>query len=296
MKRAHKKRLSRRGFVFPVVALLTFVATMMLSMAYLRHNAQARIVTRQLAEYRRHHEMFGIRAILTQWLSKNFDSLRTLATEPNKRGAPDYGFILPSDVKVRMNVADGQGALLIDTTAIPDAQRETYEEILARVPRSNPIALRRVGPPGLSVNTAPRVVLEALLEERGEDLADKIIRRRADKPLEFDDLEAILRRQAGLSDDLRSRILEIVTFEPTLWRLDIIATDEQGDRRFQMLLEGPSAQMRVHEWAEVSPASAIADENSQKAGSDSDNSDDDEQSTAGPTDRRSQSRQRNPSP
>lgn len=258
----------RRAFVLPVVVMLAFIVTLFLVAAFERRGVERLTVERQINEYRRHHEMFGVRAIVRKWLEKSFDQLPQIKDkQDNARSGEDdfaYGFVLPSGAQIRVYVRDGQGTALSDLSQVPPAQSAAYKDFLDRLPVDVPNLRRRYGPPAVSVNAAAREVLAALVPEGGDGFADRVIRSRERKPLDRDTLQT-LARTTRIDDEERNALFSLVTFDPALWRLDVRVTDQQGDRQFMMLAQRPQGKIEVYEWQEYMPeqeASAAASEQS----------------------------------
>jgi len=268
MKR-RPNRTTRRGFAMPVVMALLVVASLFITVAFQRQSQQSLMVQRQLAEYRRHHEMFGVRAITHLWLEENFGSLHELATRPDEVDFA-YGFVLPTGAVIRIFVRDGQGAIHVDPVELDDARREMNEEILRRLPEGRPELVRRVGPAQISVNAAPREVLMAMVEEEDADaFAERVLSARRRSDIDRTEFERILRLRGGVDDAERNVLLNLVTFSPGLWRLDIHVTDDQGERIFHMLTDRPrQGRIAVHEWYEGRPPTDddVLTEQSRRAG------------------------------
>ncbi len=226
----------------PLVLMLALVSGILLAAAYERQATQRRVVQRQLFEYRRHHEVFGIRAILAKWKQPlDLAALEELATlEGSREEELAMGFNLPSGARVRVYVRDGQGAALATPESLPPEVEEAYEGMLDRLPQE--AGNRRVhGPWQISVNSAPRAVLEALSPREGEELADRILReRRRRGEMVRGEMEPLVRLSITREVE-REAILQILTTNPTIWMLDIRVFDEQGERRFGMLLQGQQA-------------------------------------------------------
>jgi hypothetical protein len=237
-----------------VVVLMAMIVALLLGAAFSRQSVQRLTVKRQLAEYRRHHEMFGVRAIVRRWLNGSFDKLpQILAETEGRRGLEDfaYGFVLPSGATVRVYVSDGQGAVGASEEGLPEAIRAAHQELLDRLPEGVPGLRRTIGPAQVSINAAPRDVLEALVKDDGPRFADRILTARAKKPLDREQVDRALDIVGVLSEE-KQTVLGLLAYQPSLWRLDVLMADEQGERVFRMLTDRPGGQqLRVHEWVEV---------------------------------------------
>lgn len=237
--------------------VLALIVSLFLVAAFERHGTQRLIVKRQLAEYRRHHEMFGVRAIVRKWLDRSFDQLPQIYAEKgDRRGLEDfaYGFVLPSGATVRVFVADGQGALGLSEEGLTEPARTTQLDVLDRIDalfEGGAGLTRAVGPGPFSVNAAPRELLAALLDEAaGYDFADDVIQDRQRDRLDRERFDRLLER-AGATPEEKVGVLGLVTFQPALWRLDILLADDEGERVFRMLTDKARGVLRIHEWYEV---------------------------------------------
>ncbi|TVQ33139.1 MAG: hypothetical protein EA376_03535 [Phycisphaeraceae bacterium] len=247
-------RTCRRGFALPVVMALLVIASLFITVAFQRQSQQSMMVQRQLVEYRRHHEMFGVRAITTLWLEDNFSQLHELATRPDEVDFA-YGFVLPTGAVIRIFVRDGQGTVPIDASGLDEAGAEMLAQILDRLPPERPDLVRRVGPHQISVNAAPREALMAMVEEEdANSFAERVLSARRGGDIDRAEFERILRLRGGVDDAERNALINLVTFTPGLWRLDIHVTDDQGERVFHMLTERPRQRsIAIHEWYEGRP-------------------------------------------
>ncbi|MEC9373322.1 MAG: hypothetical protein VYC34_05730 [Planctomycetota bacterium] len=246
---SHDQSAVRRGFILVLILTLTLIAGLSITAAMQRHAAQARIIDRQLNEYRRHHEMFGVRAVTANWWRKlNLTEQREMAVGKSEEPF-DYAFQLPGGARIQINVVDGQGTFLNNTTTIPEPAREAYEAAFARLPADARDVIRSKGPYAISVNAAPRAVLESLLadEEDAQAFADKIINAREKEPIDRTEFDSIYRTLI-LGEEGRS-VYELITFDPVLWQLKIDVTDEQGSRRFLMTV----LDKQELQWLETTP-------------------------------------------
>lgn len=247
-------RRERRGFTLPVVVLMAMIVALLLGAAFSRQSVQQLTVKRQLAEYRRHHEMFGVRAIVRRWLNGAFDKLpQVLADTQGRRGLEDfaYGFVLPSGATVRVYISDGQGAVGTNPEGLPEAVKLSHQELLDRLPLGVAGLRRAIGPAQVSINSAPRDVLEAIVKDDGPRFADRVMDARAKRQLDREQIDRIL-DIVGVSSEEKLTVLGLLAFQPSLWRLDVLMADEQGERVFRMLTDRPGGQqLRVHEWVEV---------------------------------------------
>lgn len=244
--------MTRRAFVLPMVILTSLVAALVVAVAMERHSAQELMSQRQVEEYRRHHDMLGAQAIIRFWLSrKNNIELSELASS----NRPAHRFALPGGLRITMRLEDGQGLLKADLTGVaPAEKREWFEMALVRLPFGRGDLVRRVGPPEVSVNSAPREVLAAL---RADDasFAELVISERERARLTQATMTQLLERN-GLTATEIGEVARLVTYDTTLWRLRVEAEeDDRSIRTFTALVETRAGVMgmnmpSLHEWRE----------------------------------------------
>lgn len=248
----------RRGFVLALVLMLMLAGSLALATAFQRQGVQRRVVNQQLLEYRRHHQMFGVRAIVGKWLrEQSVAGLAQMAGEEDRsKEIPfDHAFELPEDVRVYVNVIDGQGAVLTDLRSVPNAMREQYEELLDRLPEDVPNLTRSVGPPEISINAAPREVIEGLIEGDSGRFATRLLRARDRRPIDQEEFDRAI-RVTNVDEDDRAGLYALTTFQPELWQAVIDVVDEQGIRRFRMTLLQETGRIQVLSWIEAQPPEA----------------------------------------
>ena len=241
----------RRGFALPLVILLLLISGMTIVVIMQRQTAQSQLVEEMIGDYQSHHAAFGVRAIVRKWLNQKTG--RELAEFADEEDV-SYRFILPSDMYVSIWIRDGQGMPVVSPLDIGPTNLNYYTEINRRVQQRTRTPLRSKGPALISVGTAPRVVLAALVEdeEQGQRLAQRLIDARERRPLDRDELMTQLRR-AGLADDEIARIISIVTFDPVLWRVNVLGDDRKNNtqRYFLMQANVIGGAVSVTSWEEI---------------------------------------------
>jgi type II secretory pathway component PulK len=237
--------------VLALVLALLMIASLMIGAAMQRHGVQQRMVGRQINEYQRHHEMFGVRAIVSKWLRENRNAqLAAIAAETE---APfHYAVRLPRGAFIRVWVRDGQGLPLDSLADVPADMREAYGALLDRLPEDRDDLLRSVGPPQISINAAPRPVLEAFFEEDAERFAREVIDERDDERLDAGRFSEIL-DDLGVPSEDRTPIGPMVVYDSDLWQVVIDVTDEVGTRRFRMMMQREQGLINELEWVEMPP-------------------------------------------
>ena len=234
----------RRGFALPMVILVSVVAGLVVAVALQRMSAQQLMVRRQLTEYHRHHDVLGARAVIRYWVSRQQDLGKFVSdTIPARR------FSLPGGMRVTVFVGDGQGQVKGDLTdESPPDRRRMFEDLFYRLPPGRADLVRRAGPAEISVNAAPREVLQALREE-DSGLAAAIMQARSGRRLDAGSFRSVLERQ-GLRQEEITQILRLVTYEPGVWRLTVDAELGGETRRFTALVEPRQNDPILHEWRE----------------------------------------------
>lgn len=252
-------RSARRAFVMPMVLLLSFMGTLAVAIALQRASVQRLMVQRQVTEYRRHHDMLGAQAVIRYWLSQFKGRNDALSSLARSEGAA-HEFEMPGGVRIQVYIRDGQGLAKADLSGINAPKKEWFEWVLYRLPTESPGLVRRIGPAEISVNSAPKPVLAALVDD-GDDFADAVVAARADRPLDAERLRQIL-DQTVASQESIAEAQRLVTFTPTLWTIEVLATDRvnpDDQRRFAGVVEMGDSQPRIYEWREVKEAPDSSD-------------------------------------
>ncbi|MCB9838617.1 MAG: hypothetical protein H6813_04695 [Phycisphaeraceae bacterium] len=241
----------RRGFAMPMVLLLLVVSGMTIVVIMQRQTSQTHLVEEMLAEYETHHAAFGVRSIVRKWLINKRG--RDLAEYAAKDGV-SYRFILPDEVYVSIWIKDSQGLPTTAPTDIGAAHLPYYREVLSRIQKTHDGELRSRGSAMISMASAPDYVLRALVadEEQGARLADRVVTARERRGFDRDELMDQLRR-SGLADDEIARVVGISTFDPVLWRVNVLAEDRKhrSERRFVMQAEIFAGSISVRSWEEM---------------------------------------------
>jgi len=218
---------ARPGFALVYVISVAMIVSLVITATLTRQDAQARFVHRQRRAYQARHDMLGARAVVELWLNRTQPAdLATIAREPG----PHYTFDVPGVMRLEATLSDGQGLPLADETLAPASMRDTYRTLLERLPADRAGLVRASGPARFSAATAPREVLAALLPDAdtGERFADDIVTLRERDGLDEQSFFRVL-SAAPDGDSLVLAWRPIVTFQPTVWRLQITVTDSRGE-------------------------------------------------------------------
>lgn len=241
-----RRRRGRRpdGFVFLVILSFLAIAVIITVAALRRASMQGLLVEDQFTSYVRYHELQGVRAIADVWLLRNDASeLQKLANtgEPVLRQLVD-------ETVYRVYVQDGQGTVLDNLVGVTGSVPQAWlVEMLNRLPPDRPDLTRAVGPWQVSIRSAPDEVLEAMA---GHDpgLADALKRARDENISDAATLISELQKNGA--DPLAAQaIARNVSFQPTLWRIDVeVDQPPEPIRRYVMLVQKNRNIPKTLEW------------------------------------------------
>lgn len=235
---------SRHGFVFLVVLMMLVISGIVIAAALNRSGMQSLVVEDQLDSYTRYHELQGVRSIADVWLLRH--DTEFLKRNANT-GLPVTTELIDETV-YRIYVQDGQGTVLSNLLNLTGSVPQTWlVEMLGRLPPDRPDLTRAVGPWQVSLRAAPDEVIEAMAA--GDPAVALALRSARDEEVAnvSDLLAALDREQApGLTAQAIARNL---TFDPTLWRIDVEADRPPAPlRRYVLLVERVRNVPRTLEW------------------------------------------------
>jgi type II secretory pathway component PulK len=236
----------RRAFAMGVVLVLVMVISVIVTGVLQRYSAQQRTVQRQVAEYRMHHDMFGVQAMALQWLARARVSDIVQIADTDEVA---FGFALPDGKQVAVYIEDGQDTALATTEGIQARDKPFYDAMLARLPEDRPDLLRSAGPAAISINHAPEVLVRALFGPDLDMVADEIIRTRKRGEVDRGVVAEAL-TDAGASVEAQQALTALVALDPALWRLRIQTDDGFEPREFEMLVEMTTGRPMMHAWRE----------------------------------------------
>jgi hypothetical protein len=224
------KCASRRGYVLPLVFLLSMIVAFALALIVERNGAKTRNVQRQVEGYRMHHAAKGLQEAISAWITTQ--NARTIADSLGENGHA-LDITLPDRSIVSVFLRDGQGTMLepsaAESTVYTDALalRERLELLCKVEEIAVADHVRPLGPFAMSVNSAPEVVLTAVAEHLvGTSAAPEFLTRVLDKRQQTGsrmtraDLVAV-GTEMGLANDVRNRVLSMLTVQPELWYVTI---------------------------------------------------------------------------
>ncbi len=247
------KPFARGGFVMPLVILALVVVGLGVGVSMSRFAAETRVVERQLRAYHEHHAGMGLQEAIGAWLKQQTGRAIADVIDPLTGHAMDIELSDGSVVSVYLR--DGQGTALADLSALPAAQVEEAGVILKNLAsslRANEYLrlTRSVGPSAVSVNSASEAVLRAVSTavagDRGEDLANEIIRTRARSgTVTRQDITTAV-GAVNLSNEQRIQALRLFATDVELWAIIVELKGGRGLDRGKLLSRyGGLARLRV---------------------------------------------------
>ncbi|MFG0258588.1 MAG: hypothetical protein ACF8GE_11860 [Phycisphaerales bacterium JB043] len=239
---------SHHGYVLVIVLMMLMIFSLLITGVLVRSDAQMRLVERQVAEYRMHHDMFGAQALVLQWVQRaSISDIREL-TDTDARA---FGFVLePSGKRISVRIYDGQSTALASAANVTEEFRDIYWDMLDAIPLNRPDLFRASGPEQISMNTAPREIIEALFGDPLATAARRLIRRRARARIDMADLVDVL-NDGGATPEENRAITHILVPAPTLLRLRVEVEDPVLPREYEMLVEYSETRPTMHAWREV---------------------------------------------
>lgn len=236
--------IARRGFLIVAIMALLIVAVAAIGWSIQRTIFASHTVDMRIQNYRDHHEVQGIKAIVARWFRDVQTPAKRLAEGVTE--VPEYYAELPNDTLIKLRLVDGQGTVLARLDNVPSIQtQELLLTTLRGIPVDREDLIRRHGPPAVSLTAAPPEVLLALAEGDPK-LALALQAMQTDLPK--DNGEFVRRLMAAGFAEQRARDLTLVTtMTPSLSRVDAEVTDELGTRRYALLVGVQDALPRIYD-------------------------------------------------
>lgn len=249
----HPSIRHRSAFVMPLVLLALVVVGLGVGVSMSRFAAETRVVERQLRAYHEHHAGMGLQEAIGAWLKQQTGRAIADMIDPVTGHAMDIELADGSVVSVHLR--DGQGTALADLSALPATQVDEAGVILRNLATSMRAdeflrLTRSVGPSAISVNSASEPVLRAvamaIAGDRGEDLANEIIRTRARSgTVTRQDITTAV-GAASLSNEQRTQALRLFATDVELWAIIVELKGGRGLDRGKLLSRyGGLARLRV---------------------------------------------------
>ncbi|MBO6512585.1 MAG: hypothetical protein JJ974_01295 [Phycisphaerales bacterium] len=240
--RASTTQSRTRGFVMPIIILLMVVVGLTISLSLRRLSAQQLVVARQVSAYYEHHSGRGLQEAIGAWLRQQNGRELDEVLEPNTGKAMDI--ILSDGSVVSISLFDAQGTMLSDLSSVGVNQIDEVGlslQILSRNVGTEEYMqyTRPFGPSGVSVHTAPEIVLRSI----GESVAEgKGIRFADDIKLIRDSGERITRQmlvesatRAGVNSEQRAAILRRFSTDVQIWGVVVEVRGGRGLSKGRLL-------------------------------------------------------------
>lgn len=187
----HPQRTSQRGFALPLVVLLTLVGGLAIALLLQRHGVQSLAYQRQVENYTNHHEASGVMECILAWLPTARGKIENAVDENGLAFSMDLSGNSSQSNAARIDVymREGQGSMLRDPSAVFGRKREIVEDavyVLDTMPEELKVEglFRTVGPPELSLKTAPAIAIQAICTaviedpKKADEAAREILRTR----------------------------------------------------------------------------------------------------------------------
>jgi hypothetical protein len=160
-KRAGKGK--PRAFALPLVVLLLFVGALTVGLLMERHSISYHAIARNVDNYKNHHRAAGIKECILRWL----DTARGRVEQSLDENGLAFTMDVSGEGHIDVYLRDAQGSVLTDPSAVAGRRREIVEDmkfLLDQLPDDQrpDNMYRPVGPPEMSINTTPEIVVRAL--------------------------------------------------------------------------------------------------------------------------------------
>ncbi|MFI4853545.1 MAG: hypothetical protein ACIAQF_01040 [Phycisphaerales bacterium JB065] len=249
----HRDGHATRGFTMLLVIGVMAIATTVIAFNLKRLNYRAGVVQRQIEQYELHHEIQGVRDIVTLWLSN--PAVRNDLTEYSGSEEPAHTVTMADGLTVRIFVRDGQGTLLANLANTEDvAQQEMMIQALSKLPADRPDLIRRSGPMTMSFYAMPAEVIEAIAPS--PEIASAMINLQSDPEVTRANLSTKVLELGGEMAEFQ-RIRPLITFSSEVWGLDVVAFDpaapeaEDQYRLYTVLAQVSGPLPVIYEWRPI---------------------------------------------
>ncbi len=154
---------TRRAFALPLVVLLLLVGGLTIGLLMERHSISYRAIARHVENYKSHHRAAGVKECILRWL----DTARGRVDQSLDENGLAFSMEVSGEGRIDVYLRDAQGGCLADPSALSGRRREIVEDmkfLLDSIPPERRIEgiFRPVGPPEISIDTAPEIVIRAL--------------------------------------------------------------------------------------------------------------------------------------
>jgi hypothetical protein len=229
-----------RGFVMPVVILLTLVVGIMAAVLMQRISTQDLTVRRELDNYQSKHFERGVREVVGEWTGSLFG-------QPLSKMVDEDGHALdlelPDGSSASVYLFDGQGSVLAEPQGLTQEQRHDGAGIIRALHvisggRPNASWFRPVGPLRVSAAGAPEEVLRAIGMyatggRGGAGFAAALIDARArasGEDLQQADLDRATSAEE-MTPEQKDVVNRLIALKPDVWGVVVEVYSARGDLR-----------------------------------------------------------------
>jgi hypothetical protein len=227
---------SDRGFVMPMVLLLSMVVGITAALLLERMATQDLVVRRQVHNYRMHHFERGAREVVGAWIvSLNQQPLDNMLEEDGHA----LDLKLADGSVAAVYLFEGQGSLLARPDGLTEIQRDdgaaVVRELWSQSGGEPPSEyFRPVGPLAVSAKSAPEAILRAIGSACGAEGAKfaRAIMEKRDAGVEIGDTELTEAINEHLQGEGRDRARRLLTVRPDLWVavIDVYGPSRSGQK------------------------------------------------------------------
>lgn len=227
-----RSRHSRRAFALPLVILLALIASLAIGVILMRTGASNAAVNQQIRIYKQHHRNAGMKEMIDRWLATTHGSIQDQLDSDGQA----FTLELPRNDRVRVTVVDGQGTILDDLRGLYGTEArytaiatETIRQAIGTDrPDLDSRFFRKAGPAAVSINSAPREVIEAMTMaiipgRDGRRLADEYLNRRNQALLTQAEVRSIAVEMHANPNDAAA-LDHMFTATPTVWTVEALET------------------------------------------------------------------------
>lgn len=213
----------RRGFALPLVLMFGLVAGVTIAYMLERGAAQRQTLLRQIDGYRAHHAGRGMSEIMEAWI-RQAGNARSTSGESVPSGKV-LELELPDGSRCEISISDGQDKVLPPPEGELITELHLLHQRLAELVGAGNTGAhtRYFGPPSMSANTAPAVLLTAAAlasteGQVGEAFSNAVLQARARGPIREEELDTIA-QGAGITGPAFAKLSTLVAAEPRLFRV-----------------------------------------------------------------------------
>lgn len=221
-------RGGRRAYALALVALLSILAGIAVTLMLERQGYGRLAVKRHEQDYQSHHVLSGMKELIEFWLM--------IFKRPTDAYRPDaiigFDVVTKDDVRMEVRLSDVQGSVLRSAEGAEVTYMDIAAQILGGWGMDKPIHVRTRGPAKVSVYTANEMVLQALalaIDPKCDSQAfvSAIVKRRASGHMSDNDLLTAT-SAANMKVEDRQVLQMLLTVEPSLWLVVVTVRDRQG--------------------------------------------------------------------